>query len=72
MIRFQAPATKPISATAAPEPIEVAATPVDLSSQPPSQPGKKGLPLNWIIIAVAAWFILRTLSNAGKKQKRNR
>lgn len=72
MKRFQAPATKPISATAAPEPVEVAPTPVDLSHQPSSPPGKKGLPLNWIILAVAAWFILRTLSNAGKKQKRNR
>jgi len=72
MKRFQAPATKPISATAAPEPVEVAPTPVDLSHQPSSPPRKKGLPLNWIILAVAAWFILRTLSNAGKKQKRNR
>jgi len=70
--RYQAPAVQPISASAAPVTAEAEPIQVDTPSQAPPASGKKGFPLNWIIIAVAAWFILRTLSNVGKKAKRNR
>lgn len=66
--RYAAPAVKPIAAAAEPTtaPSEPAADP-HANAAPPAP--KKGINLKWIIAIVAVWFIVRTLSKAGKSKR---